>query len=107
MKNPPGAQAEIRCAAPIEAPGPGRMTGRIEFLRPLPFKHRFRFAIAHLLFPIRVNRIAPMMPNHRRGNKAQVPTGLLQPPADIHVIASNTKLRIESTYGLESGFAKG
>src|SRR5438552_11729201 len=39
-----------------------------------------------------------MMPNHRRRAETQRPAALLQAPAHINIIASNTELGIETAY---------
>src|SRR6185436_8946367 len=86
---------------------PDRVANDIVFLRPFAFQHRLGFAVATLLPQISPHGITPVMPDHCPGSEAQSPTLLLQPPADVHVVARDMELRIKPADGLERHPAKG
>src|SRR5262249_55828007 len=90
----------------IEASGPGQMTQHIVFFWPFLFQECFRPAVPLLLFPIGPYSLAAMVPDHGCWAKPNRPALLLQPPADIHVIARRTKLGIKSPDGLQGRFPK-
>src|SRR5262245_32120189 len=96
----------ILVAIPVNAARPCDMAGEIVLLRPFFLQEGFRFAIIVLLLPVGSNRIASVVPDHRAGAISQGPPFLLKPPADIHIISRNAKLRIKSVYGFQSGFPK-
>src|ERR1044071_9458360 len=73
---------------PIHPPGPLHVPGQVVLLRPFPLQHRVRLPIALLLPPIRLHRVPPMMPHHRRRTEPQRPAPLLQPPTHIHIASS-------------------
>src|SRR5215217_4797954 len=76
-------------------------------LRPFRLQQRFCLAVALLLLPICSDRIAAVVPNHRRRAEAKSPPPLLKPPADIHVVARHPESRVEAANRLELIFAKG
>ena len=82
------------------------MAGEIVLLRPFLLQEGFRFAVIVLLLPVGANRITPVVPDHRARTISEGPPLLLKSPANIHIVSRNPKLRIESTYGFQSGFAK-
>ena len=47
-----------------------------------------------------------MVPDDCSGAEPQAPATLPQPPADVHIIARHTELRIKAAHGLEAGFSK-
>src|SRR5689334_18632197 len=72
------------------------MADRVILLGPLPLKQGFGSSIAALLPPIDRHLIAAMVPNHRRRAVANHEAALLEPPADIDVVARDAELRIEA-----------
>src|SRR5439155_4031563 len=103
----PQSPDHLRASLPIEAPGPGQMTKHVVFFRPFLFQQCFGSTVPLLLFPIGPDRIAAMMPDHGRWAKPNRPALLLQPPAEIHIIARRTKLRIKPPDSLQGRFPKG
>ena len=59
-------------------------------------ERRFTFAVAHLLVPISLHGRPVVVPDERRGRKPDAKTPCLQPPADIHVVASAKVDRVEA-----------
>src|SRR2546422_10822848 len=106
MINPSLAPCLILMAIPVDSARPRDMAGEIVLLRPFLFQKGFRFAVIVLLLPIGSNRITPVVPDHRAWAISEAPPLLLKSPAEIHIVARNAKLRIESPYGFQSGFAK-
>src|SRR5260221_13778381 len=90
----------------IESPGPGKMADGVVLLRPLLFQQRLGLRIVLLLPPVGAHRVAAVMPHHRRSGETQGPAALLQPPADIDIVASKTETRIETTHRFWVGFTK-
>src|SRR5258708_16873863 len=82
------------------------MADGVVLLRPLLCQQHLGLSIVLLLPPVGAHRVAAMVPDHRCRAETQGPAALLQPPADIDIVASNTELRIESTYRFEVGFTK-
>src|SRR5258707_10721234 len=91
----------------IEPSGPYKIAEGIIFLRPLPFQQGLGLPVVLLLLPIGTHRVAAMMPDHSSRAETQRPAALLQPPADIDIIARNAKLGIEAADRLKAGFTKG
>src|ERR1051326_1631357 len=77
------------------------MPKSVVFFRPLLFEHRLGTSVSELLFPVGSDRIAPVMPDHCGWMETDRPSFFCQPPAEVHVVASGTKLRIKSTDGAE------
>src|SRR5262245_8344778 len=82
------------------------MSRNVVLFGPLALQQCLSPAIAFLLLPIRLDGITTMMPDQSRGMKTNRPAVLLQPPADVDIIPSRTKLRVETTNGLERGSPK-
>jgi len=59
-------------------------------------KRRLGDAITALLFEIGFDGVAPMMPHHGSGRKAQRPALFLQTPADVDVVAGDTESMIKA-----------
>src|SRR5258707_8587969 len=51
-----------------------------------------------LLLPVSAQRVAPVMPDHRRRIEADLPTLILNSPADIDVITCRPKSRVKASY---------
>src|ERR1041385_262144 len=77
----------------------------VGFLGPLSLEHRFRSPVVELLPPVPSNRAPPVVPNHRGRMKAQLPATLMEPPAEIDIIARDSKLRVEPFDCLEASAA--
>ena len=104
MVNPAGPPTNPRDS--IDPASPFQMAGGVVLVRPFLFQERLGKTVARLLPQIGANRIPPVMPDHRRRTETQRPAALLQSPADVHVVARNAELRIESSDRLETRFAK-
>ena len=87
--------------AAVERPSPARLPGRVVLLRPLPLEQRLGLAVAVLLLPVRADRVAAVVPDHGRGAEAERPAALLEPPADVDVVAGGAELRVEAADRLE------
>ena len=79
------------------------MSDRVVFLRPLGGKQCFGRAVATLLSPIRLHTRTRVMPDDSPWRKPDPPPALLNPPADVDIIARNPKTRIESSDRAERG----
>ena len=90
----------------VHSPGPSHMTCGVVFFRPFLFQKGLGFAIASLLAQIGANRVAAMMPDHCGRTETEGPAVLLQAPADIHIVAGDAELRVESADRLETRSAE-
>src|SRR5437588_5446979 len=77
----PARPAERLRQPAIEPSAPGDVTQCVVFLGPLPLEQRLGPPVTDLLLPIRADRVAPVMPDHRSGVEAERPASLLYPPA--------------------------
>src|SRR6516165_1578944 len=82
--------------ARIDSPGPADMAERVAALRPFILELRLGLAVAVLLLPERADRVAPVVPDHRRRAEADRPAAVLQPPADVDIVAGGAKARVEA-----------
>src|SRR5215467_452156 len=71
------------------------------------FQETLSFAITDLLPPISPDRIAMMVPDESARAEGQPPAALLQPPADVNVVAGLGVSRIETAHFFERAPAKG
>ena len=85
----------------------GSVTRGIIPLGPFGFQQGLGASVAPLLFEVFADGIAPVVPNHGSGTKAESPSPLLESPADIHVIAGSIKLRVEPPHGFECRLPEG
>src|SRR5262245_60889753 len=82
------------------------MADRVVLLRPLAFQQRLGLAIAILLLPERADRVAAMMPDDRGRTESQRPALIVQPPADVHIVARDAILGIKPADRLQARFPK-
>ena len=92
---------------PVQTPGPDEMSGRVVLFRPFLLEKRLGPPVADLLAPVGTDGVAAVMPDHGRRMKAERPAALLQPPADVDIIAGGAEARIEAADGLEGLSAEG
>jgi hypothetical protein len=88
----------------VDAPAPDARAERVEVFGMFPHEQRLRLAVAALLFQIIADRRAAVVPDKRRRAEADLVSGLLQSPADVHVIARSAVDGIESIDGYERAF---
>ena len=91
---PPARRLEPAVA--VEPAAPGEVAGGIVLLRPLPLQVGLGPPVVQLLVPIGADGIAAAVPDHGGGVKAERPAALLQPPADVDVVAGDAKLGVEA-----------
>jgi hypothetical protein len=58
-------------------------------------EQRLGAAITQLLAPVGAHRVAPVVPHHRAGVEPERPDLVLEPPAQIHVVAGGSEAGIE------------
>src|SRR5205085_1205759 len=78
----------------VQPADPRDVTDGVVLLGPLALEHRLGLAVVELLLPVRLDGVAAVMPDDSRGREPQLPTRVLDPPAEIDIIARNTELRI-------------
>src|SRR6266511_1571129 len=83
------ANAAVNTASPLGVPE------RIEAVRMFPEEHRLRLPVPHLLFEIRLDGLAPVMPHDGGWAKADGIPEILQAPADIDIVAGGGVCRVE------------
>src|SRR5215467_4180530 len=71
------------------------MSGRVVLPRPFLLQQSLRAPIALLLLPIRLERVAAVMPHHRRGRETNH-ADLTQAPAGVDVVTGRAEDRIEA-----------
>src|SRR4029453_9759211 len=91
----------------VDAALPPRLPAFVELLLMAMLQETLTLAVADLLSPISPDRIAVVVPDERRGAEGQMPAALLQPPADVHVVAGLGVGRIEAAHLFERPTAKG
>src|SRR5262245_12772626 len=101
------APAEALQRGAVENAAPFAVAAPVELLRVLELKECFRFAITGLLAQIGAHVLSAVMPDKRAGRKSDPVAGLLQSPANIHVIARLAVMRIEAVDRLQNVAAKG
>src|SRR5439155_17537079 len=94
-------------AAPVDAALPRHVPGGVVALGPLALQQRLGRAVATLLAQVGAHGRAAMVQDDGAGAEAGAPAVLLQPPADVDVIARGAELRIEAADRLEVGLAHG
>src|SRR5207244_3734534 len=80
----------------VYPPGPGEMAGTVVALRPLPLEERLGLSVLELLLQIGPEGVSPVVPDDRAGAESDGPAFLLQPPADVDVVARDPELRVEA-----------
>src|SRR5439155_26526298 len=80
----------------VNAAAPNAPTEPIEIFRMFACEQRLSLAIAMLLLQISVNRGAAIMPHKRCRAETNPVSGLLQAPAEIHIIARLAENGIEA-----------
>ncbi len=73
------------------------MPGRIVFLGPLFLQKSLGSTVSPLLLQIRSNRIATVVPYNSCRAESQLPVAFLEAPADVHIVARDTKTFVEPT----------
>src|SRR5207302_6875487 len=96
-----------RVNAAVHTPAPARVAEHVVLLGPLGLEERFGLSVSDLLLPVSLQRVAPMMPDHRRGAEADRPTTILNLPTDIDVVAGHAEPWVEAADLSERGGAKG
>ena len=71
--------------------GRRRCTSPATCARASPRPRRSRLLLAQ----VGADRVAAVVPDHRRRAEAERPAALLQPPADVDVVAGHAELRVE------------
>jgi hypothetical protein len=97
-REPPGALIDARLlherrpdeTAAINLSGPRHMAERGKPRRPFALEQRLSLPVPDLLAPIALHARSPVVPDHRRRAEAHGPASILQPPADIDVIAGRS-----------------
>src|SRR5438132_544996 len=98
---------EFRPPVPVHAASPGEMATAVVLLGPLPLEQRLGLSVLVLLFEIRGDRLAAVMPDNGARTEAERPTSLLHSPADVHVVPSDAEYWVEATDRLEARLPKG
>src|SRR5262245_28287154 len=93
------AQAQALKRRAVEHAAPFPFAAAVELFRVLLLQQRFRFSVSGLLPQISHRRLAPVMPYERARRKSDPAPFVLQPPADIHVVAGLPIQRIEAIDG--------
>src|SRR5262249_20832073 len=97
MINSLDAEKNSSQARTVEWACPANVPNGVVLLRPLALEQSFGLSITSLLFPIIDERVATVMPHHRRRTKTNFPSSLQNPPAEINVVSSGAKRGIKST----------
>src|SRR5438067_6468350 len=77
------------------------MAHAVVALGPLRLEQRLCPPIALLLAPEVPDRVAPVVPHERRWAEPQGPALLLEPPAEVHVVAGRPEARVPAVDRLE------
>jgi hypothetical protein len=83
---------------------PLAFTPAVKTLGVFELQQRLSFAVTSLLLEVCAGALSPVMPNECARRECDPLTGLLQPPANVHIIAGFSKLWIE-TLNLFEGVA--
>src|ERR687887_396910 len=86
--NEPLGSCQTGANAAVNTTSPLGVAKRIEAVRMFPEEHRLRFPIPHLLFEIRLDGLAPVMPHEGCRTEADGIAEILQSPANIDIIPS-------------------
>src|SRR5207247_4696665 len=78
-----------------------RVEKRIEAMGMPEVQERLGLAVAALLADVGLDGVAAEVPHHRRRAEADAMPALLNPPAQIHVVARGPEYRIEDVDLLE------
>ena len=90
----------------VDASRPRQVAGAVVLLRPLRLEECLGLPVTLLLLPVRTQRVASVVPDHGRRAERKRPSTLAQAPADVYVVASGAKLRVESFDGLKCRLLK-
>ncbi|MFN9941379.1 MAG: hypothetical protein ACK56I_18060, partial [bacterium] len=88
-----------REATAVQPAAPREVAHRAVALGPLLLQQRLGLAVALLLLPVHGQRIAPVVPVHGAGMKADAPAARLQPPAQVDVVAGGAVAVVEAIDG--------
>ena len=92
----PGAAGEReREAVPVNAPRPAHVSEGVVLRGPFALQQRLCFAVAPLLPPVPPDRFSAVVPHDRGRVEPDREALLVQPPADVDVVAGDAELRIE------------
>src|SRR5581483_4386464 len=105
--NDRAAELQTGLGTPIEGSLPFALAPAIESIGMLKPEERFRLAVSGLLLQVGARRLAAMVPDERARCEGDPHSRLLQPPADIHIIARFAVLRVEAVDSLQGLTAKG
>src|SRR5581483_7056826 len=97
----PPALAGDAAPVPVDAPAPARVPAPVVLLRPLLLEERLGLAVAVLLSQERAQRAPPAMPDEGGRDEADRPAALVEPPADVDVVAGRPETRVEPADLLE------
>ena len=67
----------------------------------LEVEERLRLPVTHLLLEVRLHRVAPIVPDGRRGAEADGVVAVLEPPAEVDVVPGGGEDRLEAADILE------
>src|SRR6187455_1544656 len=91
----------------VEAAAPRDVPQGVVPLRPLALEQRLGPAVLPLLLQKRAHRTSSVMPDNRSRAETERETLLLQPPADIDVVARDPELLVEAVDRLEACLSEG
>src|SRR5207302_7214347 len=94
-----------QCGA-VENAAPLAVAAAVELVGMLETQECLGLAITRLLPLVGTGRGPPVMPDKRAGSEGNPVAGLLQPPADIDIVACLAILRIETVDRLQGAAAK-
>ena len=80
----------------VDAAGPAGRAETVEVLRMPPFQDGLGLAVARLLLEVGADRVAPVVPDEASRAEADPVAALLEPPADVHVVAGLPEDRVEA-----------
>src|SRR5215207_2099844 len=83
-------------AGAIQTSRPVEMPERVVAFRPFCLKQRLCFSIALLLFPVRLQGVPAMVPDHGARVEADAPASVLDAPAEVDIVSGGTKARVEA-----------
>src|SRR5438132_4140359 len=92
---------------PVQDTAPLAITAAIEFIGVLEAEQCLGLAVACLLAEEGARALSAVVPNEGARREGDPAAGLLQPPADVHVIARFTILRVEAVDRLQGFAAEG
>ena len=87
-----------REAAAVDAAAPRDVADRVVPVRELAFQQRLGPAVPALLSPVGQHRVAPVVPDQGGRAEAERPARVLEPPADVDIVARGAKARVEPVY---------